>query len=79
MGVSRNESSRSSPADGTHLGGDDGQVHRRIPLEQVGAAFSSMELENMELLGKWQICTCSRLVVYNQQARELGGRRTMAV
>ena len=47
-----------------------------IPLEQVRTAFSSMELENMQ---KWQVCTRSRLVMYNQQAREMSGRRTMAV
>lgn len=29
--------------------------------------------------GKWALCACSRLVVYNQQAREPSGRRTMAV
>ena len=49
-----------------------------IPLEQVRAAFSSMELENMEN-GKWPVCASSRLVMYNQQARETSGRRTMAV
>ncbi len=27
----------------------------------------------------WPICTSSRLVVYNQFAREKSGRRTMAV
>ena len=29
--------------------------------------------------GKWPRCSCGRLVVYNQQAREKSGRRTMAV
>src|SRR5258707_8522896 len=33
-------------------------------------------LENME---NGRDCSCSRLVVYNQQAREKSGRRTMAV
>jgi len=50
-----------------------------IPLEQVRAAFSSMELENKEVIGKRPRCTGSRLVVYNQQARGMSGRRTMAV
>jgi hypothetical protein len=50
-----------------------------IPLEQVRAAFSSRELENMEVIGKRPRCTGSRLVVYNQQTRGMSGRRTMAV
>ena len=50
-----------------------------IPLDRVQEAFSKMELENMEVIGKRPRCTSSRLVVYNQQAREQSGRRTMAV
>ena len=50
-----------------------------IPLDKVQDAFSKMELENMELIGKRPRCTSSRLVVYNQQARGMSGRRTMAV
>ena len=42
-------------------------------------AFSKMELENMEVIGKRPRCTGSRLVVYNQQTRGMSGRRTMAV
>jgi len=50
-----------------------------IPLEQVRAAFSSRELENIGKYGKRPDCTSSRLVVYNQQTRGMSGRRTMAV
>jgi hypothetical protein len=50
-----------------------------IPPDKVQVAFSKMELENMEVIGKRPRCTSSRLVVYNQQAREESGRRTMAV
>lgn len=50
-----------------------------IPLDKVQEAFSKMELENMEVIGKRPRCTGSRLVVYNQQARGMSGRRTMAV
>jgi hypothetical protein len=37
-----------------------------IPLDKVQEAFSKMELENMEVIGKRPRCTSSRLVVYNQ-------------
>jgi integrase len=50
-----------------------------IPLEQVRTAFSTMELENMEVIGKRPRCTRSRLVAYNKQIRGMSGRRTMAV
>jgi len=50
-----------------------------IPLDKVQEAFSKMELENMEVIGKRPRCTGSRLVVYNQQTRGMSGRRTMAV
>ena len=50
-----------------------------IPLDKVRVAFSKMELENMEVIGKRPRCTGSRLVVYNQQTRGMSGRRTMAV
>ena len=50
-----------------------------IPLDKVQEAFSKMELENMEVIGKRPLCTSSRLVVYNQQTRGKSGRRTMAV
>jgi len=50
-----------------------------IPLDKVQEAFSKMELENMEVIGKRPRCTSSRLVMYNQQARGMSGRRTMAV
>ena len=47
-----------------------------ILLEQVrGGVF----LHGIGKYGKWPVCTSSRLVVYNQQAREPSGRRTMAV
>ena len=50
-----------------------------IPLDKVQEAFSSMQLENIGVIGKRRRRTGSRLVVYNQQAREKSGRRTMAV
>jgi hypothetical protein len=50
-----------------------------IPLDKVQEAFSKMELENIEVIGKRPRCTGSRLVVYNQQTRGMSGRRTMAV
>ena len=50
-----------------------------IPLDKVQEAFSKMELENIGVIGKRPRCTGSRLVVYNQQARGMSGRRTMAV
>jgi hypothetical protein len=50
-----------------------------IPLDAVLEAFSKMELENMEVIGKRARCTNSRLVVYNQRTRGTSGRRTMAV
>jgi hypothetical protein len=50
-----------------------------IPLDKVQEAFSQMELENMEVIGKRPRYTGSPLVVYNQQARGMSGRRTMAV
>jgi hypothetical protein len=50
-----------------------------IPLDKMQDAFSKMELENMEVIGKRQRCTGNRLVVYNQQTRGMSGRRTMAV
>jgi len=50
-----------------------------IPLDKVQEAFSKMELENMEVIGKRPHRTGSRLVVYNQQTRAMSGRRTMAV
>lgn len=50
-----------------------------IPLDKVQEAFSKMELENIGVIGKRPIPTSSRLVVYNQQARGMSGRRTMAV
>jgi len=50
-----------------------------IPLDKVQEAFSKMELENMEVIGKRPRCTDSRLVMYNQQTRGMSGRRTMAV
>ena len=37
-----------------------------IPLDKVQEAFSRMESENIEVIGKRQRCTGSRLVVYNQ-------------
>lgn len=58
---------------------DDGKIYWGIPLDKVQEAFSKMELENMEVIGKRPRCTGSRLVVYNQQARGMSGRRTMAV
>jgi hypothetical protein len=50
-----------------------------IPLDKVQEAFSKMELENKGVIGKRPRRACSRLVVYNQRAREKSGRRTMAV
>ena len=50
-----------------------------IPLDKVQEAFSKMELENMEVIGKRLRRASSRLVVYNQQAIGMSGRRTMAV
>ena len=50
-----------------------------IPLGRVPEAFSKMELENREVIGKRPRCTSSPLVVYNQQTRGKSGRRTMAV
>jgi hypothetical protein len=38
-----------------------------------------MVLRRFGKYGKWTRCSCSRLVVYNQEAREKSGRRTMAV
>jgi hypothetical protein len=37
-----------------------------IALDKVQEAFSRMESENIEVIGKRQRCTGSRLVVYNQ-------------
>jgi hypothetical protein len=37
-----------------------------IPVDKVQEAFSKMELENMEIIGKRPRCAGSRLVVYNQ-------------
>lgn len=50
-----------------------------IPLDNTQEASSQVELESMEVMGKRPRCTGSRLVVYNQQTRGMGGRRTMAV
>ena len=50
-----------------------------IPLDKVQEAFSKLEFENTEVIGKQARCTGSRLVVYNQQTRVMSGRRTMAV
>jgi hypothetical protein len=50
-----------------------------IPLDKVQEAFSKMEWENIEVIGKRPNCTGNGLVVYNQQTRETSGRRTMAV
>ncbi len=50
-----------------------------IPRDKVQEAFSKMELENMEVIGKRLRCTGSRLAVDNQQTRGMSGRRTMAV
>jgi hypothetical protein len=50
-----------------------------IPLDKVQEAFSKMELENMEVIGKRPRCTGSRLVVYKQQTRGMSGRHTMVV
>jgi hypothetical protein len=50
-----------------------------IPLDNVQEAFSKMELENVEVIGKRPNCTGSGLVVYNQQTRGMSGRRTMVV
>src|ERR1700756_3428732 len=49
-----------------------------IPPDKVQDAFSKMESEN-KVIGKRPRCTCSSLVVYNQQTRGMSGRRTMAV
>jgi hypothetical protein len=37
-----------------------------IPLDRVQKAFSKMELENTEVIGKRPRCTGSRLVAYSQ-------------
>ena len=49
------------------------QDSRATPI--VGGAFQN----EIGKYGKWPVCTNSRLVMYNQQAREKSGRRTMAV
>jgi serine/threonine protein kinase len=51
----------------------------QIPPDKVQEAFSKMELENMEVIGKRPRCTGSRLVVYKQQTRGMSGRHTMVV
>src|ERR1700693_4814636 len=79
VGIVRDESCRAPPTNGSQLCRDDGKIHREIPLDKVQEAFSKMELENMEVIGKRSRCTGSRLVVYNQQTRGMSGRRTMAV
>jgi hypothetical protein len=76
MGVSRNESCRSSPTNGTQLCCDDGKIHRRNSTRTgAGGVFQ----HGIGKHGKWSVRTSSRLVVYNQQAREQSGRRTMVV
>jgi hypothetical protein len=55
---------------------DDGAIQRRN-LTRTRA--SSVFQHGNGKYGKWPNCTSSRLVMYNQRARELSGRRTMAV
>jgi hypothetical protein len=45
----------------------------KIPKEKARICVDS------EKYGRWTFCTSSRLLVYDQQAIEVGGRRTMAV
>ncbi len=76
MGVSRDESWRASPTDGTQLCCDDVKIQRR---NSTRAGEGLVFQHGIGKYGKWRVCTRSRLVMYNQQAREMSGRRTMAV
>jgi Phage integrase family len=76
MGVSRDESCRTAATDGTQLFCDDGKIHRR---NSTRTGEDRVFQHGIGKYGKWRVCTRSRLVMYNQQAREQSGRRTMAV
>jgi hypothetical protein len=60
----------------TQLCCDDGKIHRR---NSTRAGEHRVFQHGIGKYAKMQVCTRSRLVMYNQQAREMSGRRTMAV